>query len=118
MRHAVETTGRDIEEQVQKLRAAEDFDVEKHVDRLIKSQLIRARAEGAGAGLVLSMSELSTAVTGGAAAAAVCASVLADLAALATIQVRLSLMIAAAYEHPMTMSRPESTRSSRSTAWS
>ena len=101
VRHTVETSGQGIHERVHRHRAAGDFDVEEYVDRLIKSQLALARAEGAGAGAVMTAAEMSSVITGPAAVAAIGSSVLADMAALAAIQVRLSLMIAAAYGHDM-----------------
>jgi hypothetical protein len=101
VRHTVETAGRDIQSRVEKDRSQDDFDVEKYVDRLIKSQLTLARSEGAGAGLIATGVELSSWISGPGAVAALGTTVLADVAVLASIQVRLSLMIAAAYGHSM-----------------
>jgi len=101
VRHTVETSGQDIQERMRKHRAADDFYVEDYIDRLIKSQLTLARAEGAGAGAVTTAAEMSSVITGPAAVAVIGTTVLADMAALAAIQVRLSLMIAAAYGHDM-----------------
>ena len=101
VRHTVQTAGLDIQERVRAQRAAGDFNVETYVDQLIKSQLMLARAEGAGAGAVTTAAEFSSLVTGPAAVAVVATTMLTDMAALAVIQVRLSLMIAAAYGHGM-----------------
>lgn len=86
-----------IAQDAAKARAHPDFDVEKYVDRLIASQLKLVRAEGAGAGLAVTLAELSTTVTGPAAVVAAGTTMLADLSALAYFQVQLSLRIAAAY---------------------
>lgn len=102
VRHIVETSGRDMGTAARQRRANDSFDVEAHLDRLIKSQLTLARSEGAGAGAVASLAELAAAPAGPTAVvASVAATVLADIAALAWIQIRLSLMIAAAYGHDM-----------------
>lgn len=101
VRHTIETTGREIHAQAVAHRARPGFDVEAHVDRLIKSQLRLARAQGAGAGAVVTATELSALVTGPAAVGALGTVVLGDMAILASLQVRLSLMIAAAYGHSM-----------------
>lgn len=101
VRHTVETSGQDIHERVRRHRAADDFNVEEYIDRLIKSQLALARAEGAGAAAVMTAAEMSSVISGPAAVVAIGTSVLADMATLAAIQVRLSLMIAAAYGHDM-----------------
>lgn len=101
VRHTIETSGQEIQGRIRKHRAADGFNVEDYVDRLIKGQLALARAEGSGAGAVTTVAGMSSVMTGPAAVAAIGTTVLADMAALAAIQVRLSLMIAAAYGHDM-----------------
>lgn len=99
--HVVDSQGSDIAAAMARHRADSDFDAEKHIDRLIASQLKLVRAEGAGAGLVTSLTQMSSLVAGPAAVAVVGATVVADLGALAYYQVQLSLRIAAAYGHDL-----------------
>ncbi|MFW5471614.1 hypothetical protein ACOCJ4_16390 [Knoellia sp. CPCC 206435] len=82
-------------------RAHPEFDVEHHVERLVKSQLILVRSEGAGAGLATTLAGIGGTATAGppGALAATGVAIVADLAALSWIQMRLTLMIAAAYGH-------------------
>lgn len=101
VRHTVESNRNEIQDRARKHRGSDDFEVESHVDKLIKSQLILARAEGAGAGAITTAAEMSSVLSGPAALATIGATVLADMAALAAIQVRLTLMIAAAYGHDL-----------------
>lgn len=102
VRHIVETQGPALMADAGRHHEAEDFDVEEHVDRLIRSQLLLARAQGAGGGALISATQIPAVATGpGTALAATVTTMLADLTALAWIQVRMSLMIAAAYGHDL-----------------
>jgi hypothetical protein len=91
-------------------RRSAGFDVEKYVDRLVKSQLMLVRGQGALAGLAVIASEAlaaSEAVVSVGAAVPVALSgmavtIIADLATLSYFQVELSLKIAAAYGHDLT----------------
>ncbi len=101
--HVVNTQGRDIAEKVAAHRKDADFDVEDYVEKLIKSHLMLARGQGAGGGAVIAAAELPALAAGpGAALAAGATAILADLVALAWIQLRLVLHIAAAYGHDVT----------------
>lgn len=102
VRHIVETQGPALMANARSHRAADDFAVEEYVDRLIASQRRLARAQGAGGGAVVAAAQIPAALAGpGAALAASVTMILADLTALAWIQVRLALMIAAAYGHDL-----------------
>lgn len=107
--HIVKTQGRDIAAKVGALRQYPDFEVESYVANLIKSHLILARAQGAGGGAVIAAAELPALAAGpGAVVAAATTAILGDLVALAWIQLRLVLHIAAAYGHDIT--DPERTK--------
>lgn len=102
VRHIVQTQGPALMDAAREQRAADGFDVEDYVDRLIRSQRLLARAQGAGGGAVVAAAQIPAALAGpGAALAATVTMVLADLTALAWIQTRLALMIAAAYGHDL-----------------
>jgi hypothetical protein len=91
-------------------RCSADFDVEKYVDRLVKSQLMLVRGQGALAGLAVIASEAlaasETVASVGAAVpvalSGIAVTVIADLATLSYFQIELSLKIAAAYGHDLT----------------
>lgn len=107
VRHIVETEGPKAASRVYNVSGNRDHysadQVEELVDRLIASQITLARAQGAGAGAVATAAEMGALLAGPAAGvAAAVAVMLADLTALSWIQVRLSLMIAAAYGHDLT----------------
>lgn len=101
IRHIVEADGKPLTERVRKEFSPKDMDVEEYLDRLVKSQLMLARSQGAGAGAITTMAEMSSAVTGPGAVGVAVTTILADLTALAWIQIRLSLMIASAYGHDL-----------------
>lgn len=96
--HLVATQGPDIATKVAEERAKPGFDVEAYVDDLIKSHRRLARFQGAGGGAMIFAAELPAAIGGPAAvAAAAGTAILGDLVALAWIEQRLVMHIAAAY---------------------
>lgn len=101
--HVLNTQGRDIAEKVAAQRSRHDFDLDSYVESLIKSHLMLARGQGAGGGAVIAAAELP-ALAGGPAAVVAAATtvILGDLVALAWIQLRLVLHIAAAHGHDVT----------------
>lgn len=87
--------------QAARARAQANFDVEAYVDKLVSSQLRLVRAEGAGAGLAITLAEMSSTVTGPGAVIATGTTLLADVSALAYLQIQLTMRIAAAYGHDL-----------------
>jgi hypothetical protein len=110
VREVVERRGPKLLAEAEDHRRSADFNVEKYVDRLVKSQLMLVRGQGALAGLAVIASEaLAASETIASAGAAVpvalsgmALTILADLATLSYFQVELSLKIAAAYGHDLT----------------
>lgn len=99
VRHIVQTQGPALMTSAREHGTADGFNVEDYVDRLISSQRLLARAQEA----VIAAAQIPALLGGpGAALAATVTIILVDLTALAWIQVRLALMIAAAYGHDLT----------------
>lgn len=93
-----------IADQVEKDRLSAGYDPDSYVDSVLRSQLRLARSEGAGAGLATALAELAGAAAAGPAGSigGAAVTIIADLAWLSRIQIRQSLMIAAAYGHDVT----------------
>lgn len=101
--HVVNTQGRDIAAKVEAQRSRPDFDLDSYVENVIKSHLMLARGQGAGGGAVIAVAALPALAGGpGTAIAAATTAILGDLVALAWIQLRLVLHIAAAHGHDVT----------------
>lgn len=100
--HLVATQGPDIQDKVGKDRTEPDFDVEKYVDGVVKHHIRLAELQGAGGGAAIALAALPALAGGPAAVAAAAATaILGDLVALAWVQQRLVMHIAAAYGHDL-----------------
>ena len=98
--HLVATQGPEIARRVAEDRAQPDFDTEAYVDELILKHRWFARLQGAGGGAMIAVAELPAVIGGpGAVVAAAGTAILGDLIALAWIEQRLVMHIAAAYGH-------------------
>jgi hypothetical protein len=109
VRHVVESRAPKLSAEAAAHRNAAGFDVEDYVDRLVKSQLMLVRGQGALAGLAVVAAEGAGAaeivVAAGAAApvavVGMAAAIIGDLATLSYFQIELSLKVAAAYGHDL-----------------
>ena len=100
--HLVATQGPEIAEKVAVDRAEPGFDTEAYVDELIRRHRWFARLQGAGGGAMIAVAEVPAVIGGPAAvAAAAGTAILGDLVALAWIEQRLVMHIAAAYGHDL-----------------
>ncbi|OIJ24252.1 hypothetical protein [Nocardioides luteus] len=100
--HLVATQGPEIAEKVAADRAEPGFDPEAYVDELIRRHRWFARAQGAGGGAMIAVAEVPAVIGGPAAVvAAAGTAILGDLVALAWIEQRLVMHIAAAYGHDL-----------------
>ena len=96
--HLVATQGPDIARAVDEERAKPGFDTEAYVDELVKRHRRLARLQGAGGGAMIAAAEIPAVIGGpGAVVAAAATAILGDLVALAWIEQRLVMHIAAAY---------------------
>ncbi|TQL67419.1 EcsC family protein [Nocardioides albertanoniae] len=96
--HLVATQGPEIARKVAADRNKPGFEAEAYVDDLIKSHRRLARLQGAGGGAMIAAAEVPAVIGGPAAVAAAAATaILGDLVALAWIEQRLVMHIAAAY---------------------
>lgn len=101
--HVINAQGRDIAVKVAAQRSRPDFDLDAYVESLIKSHLMLARGQGAGGGAVIAVAAIPALAGGpGTALIAATTAILGDLVALAWIQLRLVLHIAAAHGHDVT----------------
>ncbi|MGH3349926.1 MAG: hypothetical protein ACRDPS_04600 [Nocardioides sp.] len=100
--HLVATQGPEIARKVGEDRAMPDFEIETYVDELVKRHRRLARLQGAGGGAMIAAAELPAVIGGpGAVVAAAATAILGDLVALAWIEQRLVMHIAAAYGHDL-----------------
>ncbi|MFE6645398.1 hypothetical protein ACFVJS_02465 [Nocardioides sp. NPDC057772] len=100
--HLVATQGPEIAQKVAEDRAEPGFDADAYVDELIRKHRWFARAQGAGGGAMIAVAEIPALIGGPAAvAAAAGTAILGDLVALAWIEQRLVMHIAAAYGHDL-----------------
>lgn len=100
--HLVATQGPEIATKVAGDRAEPGFDPEAYVDDLIRKHRWLARLQGAGGGAMIAVAEVPAVVGGpGAVVAAAGTAILGDLIALAWIEQRLVMHIAAAYGHDL-----------------
>lgn len=98
--HMVATQGPEIARRVAEDRAQPGFDTEAYVDELIRKHRWFARLQGAGGGAMIAVAEVPAVIGGpGAVVAAAGTAILGDLIALAWIEQRLVMHIAAAYGH-------------------
>ena len=98
VRYVIERRGPEISGEEARAQQESDFDVETHVDDLVKKQLLLVRGQGALAGL----SFVVAGAAGPGVVPAAATAILSDVATLAYFQVDLSLKIAAAYGHDLT----------------
>ena len=100
--HLVATQGPEIARKVGEERAKPGFDLEAYVDELIRKHRWLARLQGAGGGAMIAVAEVPAVIGGPAAVvAAAGTAILGDLVALAWIEQRLVMHIAAAYGHDL-----------------
>ncbi|HEY9353225.1 MAG TPA: hypothetical protein VIP28_08245 [Nocardioides sp.] len=100
--HLVATQGPEIARKVAADRAEPGFDTEAYVDELVRKHRWFARLQGAGGGAMIAVAEVPAVIGGPAAvAAAAGTAILGDLIALAWIEQRLVMHIAAAYGHDL-----------------
>ncbi len=100
--HLVATQGPEIAEKVAADRAEPGFDPEAYVDELIRRHRWFARLQGAGGGAMIAVAEVPAVIGGPAAVvAAAGTAILGDLVALAWVEQRLVMHIAAAYGHDL-----------------
>ncbi|WP_345410461.1 hypothetical protein [Actinomycetospora chlora] len=98
MRYVIERRGPEITSEETRARSASDANVERHVEDLIRKQLLLVRGQGALAGLGL----VASGASGPAAIPLAATTIVSDLASLSYFQIELSLKIAAAYGHDLT----------------
>ncbi|MGY0540012.1 hypothetical protein ACW14X_21035 [Nocardioides sp. YJ-D4] len=100
--HLVATQGPEIARKVAADRSEPGFDTEAYVDELIRKHRWFARLQGAGGGAMIAVAEVPAVIGGPAAVvAAAGTAILGDLIALAWIEQRLVMHIAAAYGHDL-----------------
>lgn len=100
--HLVATQGPEIAKTVAEDRAEPGFDPEAYVDELIRKHRWFARLQGAGGGAMIAVAEVPAVIGGpGAVVAVAGTAILGDLIALAWIEQRLVMHIAAAYAHDL-----------------
>lgn len=100
--HLVATQGPEIAAKVAADRAVPGFAAEAYVDDLVRKHRRLARVQGAGGGAMIAAAEIPALIGGpGAVVAAAGTAILGDLVALAWIEQRLVMHIAAAYGHDL-----------------
>ncbi|HEY9393194.1 MAG TPA: hypothetical protein VIP58_03610, partial [Nocardioides sp.] len=100
--HLVATQGPEIARKVAADRSEPGFDTEAYVDELIRKHRWFARLQGASGGAMIAVAEVPAVIGGPAAVvAAAGTAILGDLIALAWIEQRLVMHIAAAYGHDL-----------------
>lgn len=100
--HLVATQGPEIAKKVAADRSEPGFDTEAYVDELIRKHRWFARLQGASGGAMIAVAEVPAVIGGPAAVvAAAGTAILGDLIALAWIEQRLVMHIAAAYGHDL-----------------
>ncbi|MFE6506950.1 hypothetical protein ACFVDI_10295 [Nocardioides sp. NPDC057767] len=100
--HMVATQGPEIATKVAADREEPGFDPEAYVDELIRKHRRLARLQGAGGGAMIAVAEVPALIGGPAAVvAAAGTAILGDLVALAWIEQRMVMHIAAAYGHDL-----------------